>query len=171
MATYARGYADRTAWMHDIGVEEIKAATIRQSVEDYIDACKIVIAFSSEQEGKNIQKARDRRIKSLTTVYNRQNLQLPYEEYIMRNCFYMAERARTDAQIIQEFLLSQSFLMWSDNVTGQAILDAANELVRQWATDEFQGHRHLSIKPVNNPGYTNALKNTQKKRKRPKRGK
>lgn len=151
MAEYAKGYADQTAWMHESGLSEIKAAVIRQAVLDYVTNCKTVIALSGEVTGKNIEKLRAQKINHMLREKHRQKQQQSDEEFLLVNVFNEAEKAQIAVEDVERFFLSQNFLLVAENVTGKVILDAAKEFVRRWAEDEFNGRMDLPFRAVDDP--------------------
>lgn len=176
MAEYAKGYADQTAWMHQSGVDEIKAAVIRQAVLDYVSNCKIVIALSGEITGNNVNKFREQKIAKMLKEKHRQKQQQSDEEFLMINLFNESEKAQIAVADVERFFLSQNFLMVAENVTGKVVLDAAKEFVRKWAEDEFSGRLDLPFRAVDDPNIARRIKtgsyNTgEKKRQRKSPGK
>jgi hypothetical protein len=172
MAEYASGYADRTAWMHQSGVDMIRAAVLAQAVQDYVEACKTITALSGQITGKNVERARKRRANHYLWTWNRMNLSMPQEEFLMENFYRLSIQAQKQADEVERFFLGQDFLLFCDNSTGQEFLKYAQDYVREWAEDKNSGRMGLTYRPVeNNPGYAAAIKKSRKRgrpRKTPK---
>lgn len=115
--------------MHPNGIREIRAAVIEQAYQDYIDACKYLLMIQPEVTGKNVDKYREKQLK------------------VLRNASASdggAERRLqtklldANAMIIQceTFFRSQNFELFSDMVTGEALIEQAHKVIREWIHDE-----------------------------------
>ena len=171
MAEYAKGYASRTAWMHQSGVELVRAAVVSQAVTDYVDACKTIVALSGEVTGRNISRYRDGKIRRYMTNYRRLKMTMNPDEYIMENFYNLSIQAQQRVDEITRFFNSQTFLMYCDGATGQKVLEAANAWMREWAEDKHGNQWRLSYTPVEGVSNVRIIKGLPPKQIHPKRRK
>ena len=168
MAEYAKGYQDQTAWMHNTGVEEIRAAVIAQAVMDYVDASKTIIVFSGKVTGKNVERFRQIRV-NRWEYQHRKYKHMSLEEFLMRETYRSCQNAECMISEVERFFTSQVFLEFCDNSTGELILERAREFIREWAEDKNNGKWSLPTRALYDPqqAYKEIHKYDPPKRKRP----
>ena len=150
MAEYAKGYESKTAWMHQSGVAEIRAAVIAQAVTDYVEASKMIIGFSGEITGKNVDRFRQSKL-NRWTYQHRKYKRMTLEEYLMRETFRSCQAAEELVTEVEKFFTSQVFLEFCDNSTGELILERAREFLRDWAEDRNNGKWSLPTRALDDP--------------------
>lgn len=158
MAEYAKGYEGRTDWMHQSGVDEIRAAVVARAVLDYVEACKTVIALSGEFTGRNVTEVRDKKIRNWT-YRHRKYKTITLEEHIIKETYRESVAAQNLCDDIERFFTSPVFLEFCDNSTGDLILEEARRFVREWAEDRNSGRWNLSTNAVDDSGYAQSIKN------------
>lgn len=115
--------------IHPNGIREIRAAVIEQAYQDYIEACKFLLMIQPEVTGKNVDKYRERQMRILRKASaNDGGAERRLQTKLLDS----------NAMIIQceTFFRSQNFDIFSDNVTGEALIEQAHRVIKAWIHDE-----------------------------------
>lgn len=144
--------------MHQTGVDEIRAAVVKQAIEDYCEACKVIIAFSGEFTGQNVKRSRDSKMKKFTGEYiKKPPADKSREEWIKNRINLLTGQAKADVHDVEEFFTGQRFQVFADSITGQKILDASRQYMKAWAEDKNSGRLPITVR-LSSRKYMDSIK-------------
>ena len=115
--------------IHPNGLKEIRAAVLEQAYEDYIDACTFLLMIQPEITGRNVDRYRESQMRRLRKASaNDGGAERRLQTKLMD--------ANTTIIQCEAFFRSQNFELFSDAVTGEALIEQANRTLKAWIHDE-----------------------------------
>jgi hypothetical protein len=129
---------EEATWMSQKGIDELCASVIRCAYDDYVNACKVVVAISSGLSGDNIETFLAGHERNTMKEYDGGDKARRIENRLATK---LKEAKETKAEC-ERFFLGQRFLMFSNGeITGWKVKRKADDIVELWATDQIKDTR------------------------------
>lgn len=115
--------------IHPTGLREIRAAVIEQAYEDYMEACKFLLVIQPEITGKNVDRYRDKQLRAVQKASANDN---GFERRLQTRLL----DANNMVLQCEAFFRSQTFEIFADDVTGEALIEQAHKVLKAWIDDQ-----------------------------------